>query len=170
MYGTLEGADAYHLVRGNAAWAAGSEEARRSSLVRGTDYIDGRYRVLLSSGRWQSMFPGVRTDGRGQANEWPRTGAVDYDGNPIAADVVPIEVEHAAYEAALRELIEPGSLSPDYVASAQVTREKVGPIEVSYGASTAAGSTPNRPIIPGIDEILAPLLRRPAMFPAVRVV
>ncbi|CAG2088035.1 DnaT-like ssDNA-binding protein [Xanthomonas arboricola] len=170
MYGTLEGADAYHLVRGNAAWAGGSEEARRASLVRGTDYIDGRYRVLLSQGRWQSMFPGVRTEGRGQPNEWPRTGAVDYDGNLIAADAVPIEVEHAAYEAALRELIEPGSLSPDYVASAQVTREKVGPIEVSYGASTAAGSTPNRPVIPGIDEILAPLLRRPMVMPAVRVV
>ncbi|WP_115540028.1 DnaT-like ssDNA-binding protein [Xanthomonas campestris] len=170
MYGTLEGADDYHQARGNAAWAAGSEEARTASLVRGTDYIDGRYRVLLLSGRWQSMFPGVRTDGRGQPNEWPRTGAVDYDGNPIAADVLPIEVEHAAYEAALRELARPDSLSPDFVASALAIRKKVGPIEVAYSDKSIDGGVPNRPVISVIDEILAPLIRRPATLPAVFVV
>ncbi|RFF46181.1 DnaT-like ssDNA-binding protein [Xanthomonas campestris] len=170
MYGTLEGADDYHLARGNAAWAAGSEEARTASLVRGTDYIDGRYRVLLSSGRWQSMFPGVRTEGRGQPNEWPRTGAVDYDGNPIAADAVPIEVEHAAYEAALRELARPGSLSPDFVASTLAIRKKVGPIEVAYSDKSVDSGVPNRPIISVIDEIIAPLIRRPATLPAVFVV
>ncbi|HFL1951874.1 TPA: DnaT-like ssDNA-binding protein, partial [Stenotrophomonas maltophilia] len=68
MYGTLEGANSYHQARGNAAWAAGTEQAREGALVRATDYIDGRYRVLLASGRWASMFPGVRTAGRGQPN------------------------------------------------------------------------------------------------------
>ncbi|KAG1535604.1 hypothetical protein G6F50_015265 [Rhizopus delemar] len=91
MYGTLEGADLYHQARGNAAWAAGTDDARTGALVRATDYIDGRYRVLLASGRWASMFPGVRTAGRGQPNEWPRTGAVDYDGDPIQPDEVPDE-------------------------------------------------------------------------------
>ncbi|KAG1322096.1 hypothetical protein G6F63_013518 [Rhizopus arrhizus] len=116
------------------------------------------------------MFPGVRTAGRGQPNEWPRTGAVDYDGDPIQPDEVPDEVERGAYEAALRELASPGSLSPDYVATEAVTKEKVGPIEVTYADSTAAGQVPNRPVVPAIDEILAPLLRTPATFPAVRVV
>ncbi len=171
MYGTLAGADSYHLARGNGAWAAGAEEARIGALVRATDYIDGRYRVLLASGRWSSMFPGVRTAGRGQPNEWPRTGAVDYDGDPIQPDEIPDEVERATYEAALRELAAPGSLSPDFVAAEQVTREKVGPIEVSYADGASAGGVlPNRPIIAVIDEILAPLLRTPAVGPAVRVV
>lgn len=174
MYGTLAGADSYHQARGNAAWAAGSTEARTGALIRATDYIDGRYRYLLPTGRWASMFPGVRTAGRGQPNEWPRTGAVDYDGDPIAPDEIPDEVERATYEAALLELQNPGGLSPIYVASEQVTREKVGPIEVAYGDSAAGGeqpgSTPNRPVVPAIDEILAPLLRTPATFPAVRVV
>ncbi|RZZ90601.1 DnaT-like ssDNA-binding protein [Pseudoxanthomonas winnipegensis] len=170
MYGTLQGADAYHLARGNAAWAAGAEAARTAALVRATDYIDGRYRYQLPSGIWQSMFTGVRTDGRAQPNEFPRTGAVDYDGNALPSDEVPVEVVNATYEAALRELTAPGSLSPDFVSSEQVTREKVGPIEVSYGSSTAAGAPPNRPVIPAIDEILAPLLRRPASLPAVLVV
>lgn len=173
MYGTLEGADTYHAEHGNAAWAQGSEEARTAALVRAMDYIDGRYRYLLPNGRWASMFPGVRTEGRGQPNEWPRSGAVDYDGNEIPADQVPDEVDRATYEAALRELTEPGSLSPDFIAAGQVTREKVGPIEVSYADVAAADdgrATPNRPVVPVIDEILAPLLRTPAAFPAVRVV
>jgi hypothetical protein len=170
MYGTLEGADSYHEARGNAAWAAGSDEARTGALIRATDYIDGRYRVLLASGRWSSMFPGVRTAGRGQPNEWPRTGASDYDGDPIQPDEIPEEVERATYEAALRELASPGSLSPDFISSEAVTREKVGPIEVTYADAAVAGQLPNRPVIPVIDEILAPLLRTPAVGPAVRVV
>jgi len=172
MYGTLEGADTYHHDRGNAAWTTGTDEARTAALVRGTDYIDGRYRVLLATGRWVSMFPGVRTAGRGQANEWPRTGARDNDGSPLPADQVPMEVERATYEAALREHASPGSLSPDYVASSAVTKEKVGPVEVSYAeaAASVGGQPPNRPQVPLIDGILAPLLRTPSLMPAVRVV
>ncbi|AVY67168.1 DnaT-like ssDNA-binding protein [Xanthomonas translucens] len=170
MYGTLADADAYHLARGNAAWANGTEAARTAALVRGTDYVDGRYRVLLPSGRWASMFPGVRTAGRGQPNEWPRTGAVDYDGDPIQPDEIPVEVECATYEAALRELVKPGSLSPDFVSSALAVRKKVGPIEVEYSDKTVEGNVPNRPVVTVIDEILGPLLRTPALIPAVRVV
>ncbi|MCC4588757.1 hypothetical protein LL962_16890 [Xanthomonas sp. NCPPB 1067] len=170
MYGTIEGADAYHASRGNVAWSAASEVDRLSALVRGTDYLDQRYRVLQLSGRWESMFPGTRTAGRGQEHEWPRTGAVDYDGNVIAVDEVPSEVERATYEAALRELARPGSLSPDFVASEAVTREKVGPIEVTYTDSGASGQPANRPLVPAIDEILAPLLRMPYIGPAVFVV
>lgn len=171
MYGTLVDAGTYHSDRGNTAWAAGSEPARTAALVRATDYIDQRYRHRLKSGRWQSMFRGERTAGRGQPNEWPRTGATDYDDNEIADDVVPVEVEYATYEAALRELVEPGSLSPDFVPSGQVIKEKVGPIEVGYAAPVVTdNSVPNRPIIPAIDEIIAPVVLRPAEYPAVRVV
>jgi hypothetical protein len=170
MYGTVAGADAYHAQRANSAWAAGSEVARTAALVRATDYIDGRYRFQLPTGTWQSMFTGARTAGRGQLNEWPRIGAVDYSGYLLPADVVPDEVERAAYEAALRELAKPGSLSPDYTASTTAIRKKVGPIEVAYSEKTADGTVPNRPIISMIDEILAPLLRRPVQGPAVVVV
>lgn len=170
IYGTRAKADAYHLERGNSAWA-GTDAAKDSALVRGTDYIDGRYRWRLTSGRWQSMFPGERTAGRTQAREWPRTGAEDYDGNEIPDDETPIEAEHATYEAALRELVEPGSLSPDYVPSGQVIREKVGPIEVGYSAPQVTDNMlPNRPIIPMIDEIIAPIVMRPHEYPAVLVV
>lgn len=170
IYGTLAAANAYHTARGNSGWT-GDDTAKQSALERGTDYIDGRFRWQLASGRWQSMFPGERTAGRSQDREWPRTGAEDYDGNAIPSDQVPIEAEHATYEAALRELVSPGSLSPDFVPTGQVIKEKVGPIEVGY-ASPQAGpnSIPNRPIIPAIDEIIAPIIFRPADLPAVFVV
>lgn len=171
MYGTLVDAGTYHTARGNSAWASGSEANRTAALVRATDYIDARYRHRLKSGRWQSMFVGERTAGRSQAHEWPRTGATDYEGNEIDDDVVPVEVEYATYEAALRELAEPGSLSPDFVPSGQVIKEKVGTIEVGYSAPVATdNSTPNRPVIPTIDEIIAPVVFRPSEYPAVRVV
>jgi len=170
MYGTLERADAYHQERGNTAWAAGEEVARKAAMLRGTAYIDGRYRVLLPSGRWVSLFPGVRTAGRDQPDEWPRTGATDSEGSRIPADEVPIEVEHAAYEAGLRELVRPGSLSPDYVASSLAIRKKVGPIEIAYSDKAADGGVPIRPVITVVDELLASLLRKPMVMPAVRVV
>jgi hypothetical protein len=170
FYGTVEDADTYHDARANAAWT-GTDEAKQAALVRASQYVDGRYRWRLASGRWQSMFRGAKAGGRAQALEWPRTGATDYEGNEIPDDEVPIEVEHATYEAALRELVAPGSLSPDYTASAQVTKEKVGPVEVQYAESKATDNmAPNRPVIPAIDEIIAPVVFRPYEFPAVTVV
>lgn len=171
IYGTTAGADTYHAARGNDAWALLSEPAKAAALQRGTDYVDGRCRWQLPSGRWESMFPGEKVGGRAQEREWPRIGAVDYAGNAIDSSEVPREVDHATYEAALREGAAPGSLSPDFVPSAQVTKEKVGPVEIGY-ASPQAGdnSTPNRPIVPLIDAILAPVTSRPYEFPAVFVV
>lgn len=167
FYGTVAAADAYHAARANTAWA-GDEVAKQAALLRASVYIDGRYRKLLASGVWQSLFPGVKTEGRGQAREWPRTGAYDYEGNPIPADQVPVEVEQATYEAALREIVEPGSLSPDFVSASLVKREKVGPLETEFAVSVgadAAGSV--RPVISIIDEMIAPVLVARYTLPAV---
>lgn len=167
FYGTVAAADAYHAARANTAWT-GEDVAKQAALIRASVYIDGRYRKLLASGVWQSLFPGVKTEGRGQAREWPRTGAYDYEGNAIPADQVPIEVEQATYEAALRELVEPGSLSPDYVASSTVKRQKVGPIEEEFAVSVGVdGASAVRPVISIIDEMIAPVLVARYTLPAV---
>ena len=80
-----------------------------------------------------------------------------------------LEIEQATYEAALRELVSPGSLRPDYVAAEQVTREKVGPIEVEY-AESAEGTNPTQPVVSVINAMLAPLLLCGGCGPAVFVV
>ena len=167
FYGSVEAADQYHQDRANTAWA-GDEVAKQAALIRASVYIDGRYRKLLASGVWQSLFPGVKTEGRGQAREWPRTGAYDYEGNPIPADQVPVEVEQATYEAALREIVEPGSLSPDFVSASLVKREKVGPLETEFAVSVGADAAESvRPVISIIDEVIAPVLVARYTLPAV---
>lgn len=170
FYGTVAAADAYHAARANTAWA-GDDVAKQAALIRASVYIDGRYRKHMPSGVWQSLFPGVKTEGRGQAREWPRTGAQDYEGHALSAEEVPLEVEQATYEAALRELTEPGSLTPDYVAATAIKREKVGPLETEYAvASGAEGAASVRPVISAIDELIAPVLVARYTLPAVMVV
>lgn len=171
FYGTLAGADSYHADRGNAAWT-GIDTVKQSALVRASAYIDGRYRLRWPSGRWVSQFSGTKAGGRAQMLEWPRNGATDYEDQLIPGDSVPIEVEQATYEAALRELVAPGSLSPDYSPSALVKSETVGPLKTDYAVAEAStgDSPPNRPVIPAVDEILAPVLTARAYAPGVLVV
>lgn len=152
-YGTEEGFEAYAGEVG-ATVPAGEV---LPALVRASAYIDGRY---------GARFVGVRAGGYVQALAWPRTGAVTREGFTVPADVVPTAVENATYEAALRELASPGSLSPDYVAAQQVTREKVGDLEVSYANTVSLGADALRPVVTIIDEMLADLLyvRPPAVL------
>jgi hypothetical protein len=145
-YASLAATDAYHAVRANATWT-GTDEAKESALIRATQWLDGRYR---------SRWPGLRTGGRSQALEWPRSGVVDMEGNGITEDEVPVEVVNATMEAALRELVAPGSLAPDYVANTGVKRERVGPLEVEYLGVSGASSV--QPVLTAVDEILASLI------------
>jgi len=77
-------------------------------------------------------------------------------------DDAPEPVKYAIIEAARRELVSPGSLSPDYVASRVVSRErkKVGPLEkeLEYAEATSASSV--RPQIAIIEQLLAGLIRQ----------
>lgn len=167
FYGSVTDADVYHLAMGNAAWT-GSDINKTSALVRASLYVDSLGLKQTVCGT-ETLWPGRKIGGRNQALQWPRTDAKDRAGDSIDASSVPIEIEHATYEAALRELIAPGSLRPDYVAADQVTREKVGPIEVEY-ADAAAGTIPTQPVVSVINAILAPLLQCGGCGPAVFVV
>ena len=168
FYGTLAAADAYHAARGNAAWT-GTDAAKTAALVRGSAYVDSLGRQLQPSGLWINLWPGTKTGGRAQALDWPRTGAADYEGNAIGPTEIPIEVEQATYEAAVRELSTPGSLNPDYVPAALVKREKAGPWEEEY-ATPVAGENPMQPVISAVLDLLAPLLGGRRFFPAIMVV
>lgn len=171
-YGTVHGADDYHASRGNSAWTDADDHLKLPALVRGSWYIDSRYRWRYPGGVfYASLFSGEKTGGRAQELEWPRTGATDYTGEALDPDVVPREVEFATYEAAVRELVSPGSLSPDFVSTSAVKKEKVGPVEVEYSFTTSDSCwPPNYPIIPTIDGLIAPVLIAGFLGPAVAVV
>lgn len=161
-YGTEANADQYHTARGNAAWT-GSSAVKVAALTRASQYIDG-----MGQCDGMSLFPGTKTEGRAQYLAWPRTGATDFSGAAILSDEVPIEVQYATYEAALRELVTPGSLSPDYVPGQQVKREKVDVLETEY-TTPAEGVNPVRPVVSVIMDMLAPVMM-PCVNPAIYAV
>jgi len=169
-YGTVEGALEYFAARGvsTVGW---DDHSILADLVVASAYIDGRYRQRLMSGAWVSMFPGVKTGGRAQELEWPRTGATDYAGEEIPDDEIPREVEQATYEAALLNHNDPGSLAPAWIATSQVVKEKVGPVEVQYSDASSSGPWPaNFPVFPLIDGIIAPVLVSGFLGPAILTV
>jgi hypothetical protein len=145
-YGSLTGANTYHSARGNTTWT-GADGVKETALLRGSEYIDQAYR---------QSFPGYKTGLREQLREWPRVDAYDDEGNYIPSDEVPDEVINASYEAALRELVDPGSMLPDYTPGQQERRVKVDVIEVEYTAPHGIQSV--LPISSTINGILAPVL------------
>lgn len=148
-YGSNAAADTYHAERGNTAWAALLDAAKTVARIRGSVYIDGYY---------GSRFPGTKTGGRAQERAWPRTSATDRDGASIDALSVPIEVEQAAYEAALIEAVTPGKLNPTLSQLNNVRRTSVGPVEKEF--FEPGGLEDLRPMVTIIEELLAPLIYR----------
>jgi len=148
-YGTVAEADTYHSERGNTLWT-GTDEVKETAMLRGSQYIDQQYRT---------QFPGWPTVDRDQVLEWPRNWAFDIYRNDIPSTEVPREVKQASFEAALRELVTPDSLQPDWNPANQNKREKVDVIEVEKMA--IYGPTSVLPIVNIIRGIISPVLTGP---------
>jgi hypothetical protein len=147
-YGTDAACAAYHLERGNTAWAdaaASPDTVRLAAQVAASDYVDS----------FRRRFPGAKTDGRSQTREWPRTNAVDSEGSEIATDEVPIEIEQATYEAALL-IVQGVSLTPTEAAGGTIGRKRVkaGPVETETEYKTPS----SQPRFQKIMNILEPVL------------
>ncbi len=155
FYGALDSASAYHADRGNAAWSASgvTDAQRTAALVRASGALDGIY---------GSRFPGYKTGGRVQSLAWPRTGARDACANEdIPDDEIPVQVENAAYELALAELVRPGSSSPTVTPGRVVKRQKVEGIEREFfSASEGAAMSPDamRPVLMAVEDALRCIL------------
>lgn len=139
--------DAYHAALGNTAWSSGTTDTKEQAIRRATLYLSESY-------NWKG-YP-VRF--RQQALAWPRTYVEDRYGFGIDSDVVPTEVKKATAEVALRELTTPNAMMPDFTPSAQVKRERVGPLEVEYSLvrSDAEGV---RPILLIVRDLIGSLTR-----------
>lgn len=144
FYGTQAGLATYATAHAYTI-ASGDQDA---ALLRASEYIDGVY---------GARFTGYRKDRRAQLRAWPRYDAYDAESNYIDPTTVPIEVENATYEAAIRELASPGSLSPDVVPGTMIKSVTVeGAVSVDY--VTPNDVSDQRPVLTVLDGILAPLL------------
>ena len=147
-YGTTADCEAYHLARGNTAWASASaspDTVREAARVAGSDFIDS----------YRRRFPGKKTGGRSQEREWPRTQAVDSEGSVIATDEIPVEIEYASYEAALL-IVQGVALTPNQDVGGTVGRKRVkaGPVETETEYNTPS----SQPRFQKIMNILQPIL------------
>lgn len=146
-YASLVEAAAYHTMRGNSTWT-GTDADKEAALVRATQWLDGRY---------GDLWPGIRWKLREQSLDWPRVEAYDRDGTVVDYDSIPPEVLSATCEAALRELVTPGSLSPDVTpGTAKVLTEVKG---IKWTPLRAAASAEDMaPTITAVNRALAPLI------------
>lgn len=154
-YISVADADTYHTARGNeTTWTDLDVTVKEQLLRKATEYMVQEYRL-----RWK----GVRATAV-QALDWPR-GLVERPDYAYAgmngyttisgdfyfpSDDVPVEVERACAELALRAASAP--LGPDI--GAPVLREKVGPLEVEY-AQGARQTT----VYQAVDNLLTPFLK-----------
>ncbi len=128
-YATVAEADAYHVSRGNSAWANATELEKEIALRKGTEWID-----LTFGGRFSGWTP-VLT----QRLKWPRYGVMNYNGDLISSNIVPEKVKFATYEMALAALTEdiietitnPGTIAR--------TKSKIGALEdeIEYASGGA---------------------------------
>lgn len=147
-YISVEYFDAYATSRGLTVPEGAEPTAKESALRRATTWIDAAY---------GSEFSGVRLRGREQALQWPRRGARDAEGDVISSEEVPVEIERAAAEAAMRELGSPGSLSPDVTTGRVEKSVSVsGAVSVEYAVGRDVVDS-QRPILTIIDDILRSL-------------
>jgi hypothetical protein len=135
-YCTEAFATAYHAARGNSAWE--DVEDAEANLRKATEYMLQSYRA-----RWK----GCRVNSV-QALDWPRYDVV-VDGYAVDSDTVPLEIQKACAELALR------AISNDLLADQTqgIVREKVGPLEVEYDKSSTQTIR-----FKAVDALLAPFL------------
>ncbi len=124
--------DAYHALRGNAAWAAAAVADKEAALVKASDCLDAGYAF-----RGERLRPD-------QALSWPRSGAEDEAGASLSG--VPEPVKRACAELALRALSE--ELMPDAARGGLIKSESVGPVSTSYFEGAPGGT--RRRLVDGI--------------------
>jgi hypothetical protein len=165
-YIAVADATTYHANRGNTAWAGlASDTIREQHLRKAAEFMLQAYRL-----RWKGTR-GSTT----QALDWPR-GLVERPDYTYAglngyttisgdfyfpADEVPVEVQRACAELALRSI--DGLLSADLERA--VSRETVGPITVEYEKGALQTKR-----FEAVDNMLQPFLKpRGGFLPVTRI-
>jgi hypothetical protein len=120
-----------------------------SALLVASEWLDNVY---------GPSFSGYKTGGFLQIREWPRQNAYVKDSTPtylFGINEIPERVIHATYEAALRQLNEPGILVKDYTPNKYKSVSIDGALSVDYANFNQASEIQIQ--IARIDQLLSPL-------------
>ena len=129
---------------GLATWTAALDPAKEVALRKATQYLDTTY-----VNRWK----GARILAT-MSLDWPRQNAFA-EGAELANDAVPVRLEQATVEAAVRFLS--GELTADVAAGTGAVvseRKELGPLKKS---TTYSGSAPTQKRVPKLEALLASL-------------
>ncbi len=144
-FASLAYVDAYHASRGNTTWG-GDDQLREEAIIRSSFFLSNSF-------HWK----GYKKRGRLQSLEWPRFYVYDEEGLTVDSDTVPVEIQQAVAEVALRELTIPNSMTPDYTPADRIKMEKIGPLTTEYDLSrTDAESV--RPVLLIVRDLVGALL------------
>lgn len=140
-YATAAELASYAALRGTSITA--DETEQEQLLIKAMDYLEGL----------RDKFKGVKVS-TDQSLQWPRSG-VTIDGLSVSYEEIPRELLYAQLALAIEAYST--DIMPNLPSTGDVTREKVGPIEVEYdnkskvlGVSAFAKSS----------ALIAPLLKR----------
>jgi hypothetical protein len=146
-YISVASADTYFSDRGNTTWSVLTTAQKEQALRKATDFMLQRYRPYWLGYRNSST----------QALDWPRAyvsinpAEVVYQLD-ISNTIVPVEVQRACAELALRSTTYTDGLLPDV--SDLVTEETIGPITTKYDSRS-----PDTPLYKSIDAMLSIYLK-----------
>ncbi len=124
------------------------------SVARFTDYLAGSFQngaliatltatqvkqILIEATRIFNRTPwmGAQTTAGQAPGAWPRTGVTDREGNAIASDVIPLDIEHGAYE--LAAIVANDADTQSTAAGDNLKRIKAGPVELEKFRPTFNG-------------------------------
>ena len=146
-YGTPAAFKTYWQARGNSA-VVGYDDSTivTPALLVASEWLDAAF---------LGRFGGLKIGGRDQVREWPRSDVQDVYGYAIPSDVPPREIEAATYEAALRQIVTPGTFFKDYTPGKYKSVSISGALSVEYATGSAYDFQTQ---MPQIAAILAPIL------------
>lgn len=145
FYGTAAKYRSYCTARGYDVSADDDDADIEKALLVSSEWLDGIY------GPTWGASGTLKTGGRSQVREWPRTGFVDMYSYNIPVDEVPREIENSTYEATRVELATPGSLFKNWTPSKYSQVSIDGAVSVTYADfNSAADAQMEIAAIPGI--------------------
>ena len=142
-------ADTYFTDRGVTEWTGNKQIA----IIKATDYIEKR---------WGRLFKGIKLSAT-QGLQWPRTTA--YDDRGDALTLVPVKLQQATAEYALRALSESLLVDPSTVGQVIRKKEKVDSLEeeTEYARSNPTGTATTSGLTisayPAADMLMEELIR-----------
>ena len=137
-------ADTYNTSYGLVAtWDAATEAVKERAIRLGTQFLDEYYKLLWKGDK--ASFDQTLT--------WPRTGADDEDDYTIDSDVVPLKIQQAVAELAIR-VVNGDDLFTDQDTAGNIEAEKVkvGPIEI---ATEYSGSGSQESLFTVVDRLVS---------------